>query len=298
MSVGGCTWQWLQRTAQQPMGQSCLLTPNVSQPRDPRHAHAHQILSQHIKQTRRLLRLLRHALSKHISASPGGSSALHGSELPGQLPAAAPKICNPTSEELAASGHISSSAAASNCAPSASCQSAAATAFDSATAQASSALRGAASAAVADSSADHAISASTQAEDPSTAAGRDSSSVFHSAFNKAALFSQAKPSTQTTILVEAVLPDQQFCANLCHTPCLLNFSIAPQILGSYSGVTLQTNASTAVPEGIDTKRELAEQLVRQHVQSSKSGWNSSAPIQLSSSIKVSHLYSAGANHPV
>lgn len=287
MCVGGCTWQWLQRAVQQPIDQGSLLAPSVSQqPQDPSHAHANHMLSQHIKHTRRLLRLFRHALSKQALLTPGASSAMYGSELPAQMPAAAPTTWNPTSRELAASSHTASSAAAaSNCAPSISCQSAAAA--DSAAAPASS---GAASAAVTDSTADHAMSASAQAEDSSVAAGRDSSSVPHSASIKAALMLEAKPSAHTTILVEAIIPDQQLCTNSCHTPWLWNFSIAPQTLASHCSCgTLQTTASTAVPEGMDAQRHMAEQLVQQHIQSCEFGWNGKAPIQLSSSIKVSPL---------
>ena len=288
MGAGGCTWQWLQRTVQQPMGQSSFVAPSVSQSQDASHDHAHHILSQHTKHTRRLLRLFRRALSRQTSVTLRGSSAIHGSELPAQMPAAAARVCNPTREELASRHIASSSAAVSKGAPAVSCQSAtaAAAALDPAAAQASPALRGAASAAVTDSTADHTMSASTQAGD-TKAADNHSPSAPHSASNKAALFSQTMPSTQTTILVEAILPDQQLCANLCHTPCLVNFSVAPQTLASHSGGKLQSDASTT--EGINTQRELAEKLVRQHMQSREFCWNNSAPIQLSSSIKVSYL---------
>lgn len=294
MCIGGCTWQWLQRTVQQPLGQSSLLAPSVSQPQDARHAHAHHILSQHIKHTWRLIRLFRHAISKQTLVTSGGSPAMHGSDLPAQMPAAVPRMCNSIGEELEASSHSAfSSAAASSCAPCVSCQSeaAAAAALDPAAAQASSALRGAAEAAVTASTVEHTMSASTQAEDASAAAGHHSSSAPHSdSMNKAALFVGAKPSAQTTILVQAVIPDQQLCTNSCHTPCLLNFSVAPQTLASHcSGGTLQTNASTAVPEGIEAQRDIAKKLVQQHLQGTDSGWNGSAPIQLSSSVKVSHL---------
>ena len=294
MCSGGCTWQWLQRTVQQPMSQSIVLAPSVSRPQDPSHAHAHHILSQHIKHTRRLLRLFRRALSKQTLITLGSSPAAHGSELPAQVPAAAPRMCDPISKELAASSYsASSSAAANNCAPPVSCQSkaAAAAALDSAAPQASSALRGAASASATDPTAGHTMLASTQAVDASTAAGHDSSSAPHStSMNKAALFSRAKPSAQATILVEAIIPDQQLCANSCHTPCLLNFTVAPQTLARHcSGGTWQTDAITALPEGINAQRDMAEKLVQQHIQGSESGWSCNAPIQLSSSIKVSHV---------
>lgn len=205
---------------------------------------------------------------------------MHGSESQTQTPTTAPRICDPTCTELTVSGHTaSSSVAASNYTPADSFQTASASAAapDSAAAQTPSALRGAVSVADTNSTADHAMSASTQAN-------HDSSSLPHSAVtNKAVLFSQARPSSQKTILVEAIIPDHQLATNSCHAPCLLNLSVTPQALASYHPGS--TCASAAFPEGIDAQRALAEGLVQQHMHRSEPG---STPIQLSSSIKVSH----------
>lgn len=292
MCAGGCTWQWLQRTLQQPVKQSSVAAPSVSPPQEPSHAHELHIQNQHIKHTRRLLRLFRRALSKQTLITRGGSSAMHGSGSQTQTPATAPRKCNPTCTELTAISHTaSSSVAASNCTPSGSFRTASGTAAapDLAAAQPPSALREAASAADTDSTADHATSASTQAKDGITAGGSDSSSTPHSAsINKAALFSQARPSAQSIILVEAIIPDHQLAANSCHAPYLFNLSVTPQALASYyPGSTLQLCASAAFPEGIDAQRALAESLVQHHMQRSESDEKGSTPIQLSSSIKVS-----------
>lgn len=69
----------------------------------------------------------------------------------------------------------------------------------------------------------------------------------------------------------------------------MDLLVTPQALASYyPGGTLQLCASAAFPEGIDAQRALAESLVQQHMQKSASGWKGSTPIQLSSSVKVSH----------
>lgn len=293
MCAGGCTWQWLQRTVQRPVGQSSVAAPGESPAQAPSHAHELHIQDQHIKHTRRLLRLFRRAISKQTLVTQEGSLAVHGSKSQMQMPTMAPGKCDPTSTDWTMSGHTaSSSVAASNCTPADSFQTASGTAaaLNSAASQAPSALKGAASAADADSAADHAMSASTQPRVGIMAAGCDSSSTPHStSVNKAVLFSQARSSAQRTILVEAIIPDHQVAANWCHAPCLMNLSVTPQALASYyPGSTLQLCASAASPEGIDAQRAVAESLVQQCMQRSESGWNGGTPTQLSSSVKVSH----------
>ena len=289
MCAGGCTWQWLQRTVQQPIGQSRAAAPSESPAQEPSQTHELHIQNQHIKHTRRLLRLFRRALSKQTLLAQEGSSAVHGSESQTQTPATAPRTCDPTcTESTLVSDTASSSVTASNCNPADCFQTVSATAPapapDSAVAQAPSALIGA------DSAADCAMSASTQPRDGMTAAGYDSSSVPDLAsISKATLLSQARPSAERTILVEAIIPDHPLAANTCHAPCLLNLSVTPQALASYyPGSTLQLCASAAFSQGIDAQRALAESLMQQHMQRSESGWKGGTPIQLSSSVKVSH----------
>ena len=79
MSVtGGCTWQWLQETVklQSPDQQHDTDAPSAKGPdgassaiQTPSQVRAAAISSQHVKQTRRLLRLFRHALAEQSSAS-------------------------------------------------------------------------------------------------------------------------------------------------------------------------------------------------------------------------------------
>ena len=350
MCIGGCTWQWIQRTVQEPTDQGSLLPPNVTQSQKASHAHVSYIRSHHIRHARRLLRLFRHALAKQAYTTMGGSSALHSSELSVHMPAAMSRASDshiaqstsPCSGSTVSIEGASPSAVVHNFTPLASCQvplaaaaapesaaahapaasrgvipaaaaapesataqapsavsraaSAAAHASDSATSRASSALKGAASAAATDPTSNRCVSACTQAasaaaQASSTAAGRDPASrPLSKSIDKAALFSQAKPSTQPTILVEAIIPVEQLHTNSCHTPCLLNFSVAPHALSSECyDKTVQANASTEVPEGINAQRKYAENLVRQHVQNRDYGWNVNGHIQLSSSIKVSNL---------
>lgn len=77
-SAGGCTWQWLQKTIELQSSDHELdvdahpakISMRASSPRQkPRHVRAAAISSQHVKQTKKLLRLFRHALAKQSSAT-------------------------------------------------------------------------------------------------------------------------------------------------------------------------------------------------------------------------------------
>ncbi|KAL3147222.1 hypothetical protein ABBQ32_002718 [Trebouxia sp. C0010 RCD-2024] len=173
---------------------------------------------------------------------------------------------------------------------------ASAAAIHSASAEASSALSGAASAAVRDSTADPGLSASTAAASAVAVTSNDSSlaaadsgpaSRLQSApRNKAALPSQANPSAEATLLVEAIVPDEKLCTNSCHMPCVFNILVADPALSSCCCRSeLQTNASVTALEGTEAQRQFIEMLVRQHLQTKDFGLNVDAHIQLSSSIK-------------
>ena len=83
-TAGGCTWQWLRQTLEL---QSCGQQHNAGSPsaqgpvdasspnQSPSHVRAAAISGQHVKQTRRLLRLFRHALAKQSSANRPNPSA-------------------------------------------------------------------------------------------------------------------------------------------------------------------------------------------------------------------------------
>ena len=78
LSAGSCTWQWLQKTTQLQANDHELdsdahpgkISMHVDSPHQkPSHVRAAAISSRHAKQTKRLLRLLRHALTKQSSAT-------------------------------------------------------------------------------------------------------------------------------------------------------------------------------------------------------------------------------------
>ncbi|KAL3136492.1 hypothetical protein ABBQ38_005745 [Trebouxia sp. C0009 RCD-2024] len=296
----GCTWQWLQRTV--PAGQGDPMASGTSLTQDPSRGHASNVQSQHIKHTRRLLRLFRHALSKQASTPLQGSSPAHGlRSYHAHETMSMPSV--PGSEHpetlLLAQG-ASSALAVGSCAAPAPCPASAAAALDSASAQASSALSGAASAAARDSTADPGLSACTAATSAVAVTTDDSSSAPHSDTgqasrlqsahsNKADLArvgSQANPSAGATLLVEAIVPDEKLCTNSCHMRCVFNISVAIQALSSYCCRNVaQMGTSVTALEGTQAQRHFIETLVRQHMQSKDFGLNVDAHVQLSSSIK-------------
>lgn len=279
------------------------MASGTSLTQNPSHGHASNIHSQHIKHTRRLLRLFRHALSKQASTPPQDSSAGDGSKS-GHAREAASMPSGHGSEHLESlllTQGASSALAVGICTSSLPCVTSAAAAIHSASAEASSALSGAASAAVRDSTADPGLSASTAAASAVAVTSNDSSlaaadsgpaSRLQSApRNKAALPSQANPSAEATLLVEAIVPDEKLCTNSCHMPCVFNILVADPALSSCCCRSeLQTNASVTALEGTEAQRQFIEMLVRQHLQTKDFGLNVDAHIQLSSSIKVSSFF--------
>ena len=266
MCAGGCTLQWLQHTGQWPAdcpGKS----PNTHLDQQS-HARRDTIHSHHIKHTRRLLRLFRHALSKQTNADSVHQTCANGrhSHDPVLRESAA------TTETQSTAPAIGDLAAADTSSAHAAASSSAATA-ESLPARASTRLERAAAAAASHVPTITCCSALTGHTAQST---------------------QTTSEAQTTIHVEATVPDEQLPVNTCHAPCLFSFSFASRALSEPSAA----DAGADVHLDMDAQRHHAEELVRQHI-SSLIGSSVNLPdLQTSSSLKVNYPLAASVSDHV
>ena len=270
MHAGGCSWQWLQHTLHQPAEPESLLQRRKSSQaphsqlsssappalQSPSLSRASIIHTQHVKHARRLLRLFRYALSKVPQQSHFTSSGETLSEEPAPDWSEAhtmhqtrtPAVAGPDST-LSSPVPASASAAQAIHAP------------HSASTQPLSELTSASSAAADQASA---------SDCPTHSDRRISQPV------------RATSDGETTIVVEAVVPDKLLPVNLCRTPCLFNFSLPPEALSDAA----YADANPGLLKGADSQSKCAEEEVRRHLQSTAGSHIDGAPLQLSSSFKV------------
>ena len=267
---GGCSWQWLQRTGQLPTTTDAA---NVSS-HTACEARAAAICNQHVKQTKRLLRLFRHALAKRVAANSADSVLAK--------PASVTATLHPVTQS------INSAAPASNSAQSAS----AADGHGSAPAQCDSTATRLDSAAEVDpavepdSAAEAAMAAGKSdsvLNEPRSAAGLV---AFHQAAS--ALKVSGRPPAelatgpQTVFLVETAVPWKLANLGSCQTPCVFNFSVSPDMLAGRQLVSLAENSASRLEE----QRMLLESNITQAIRSVFKGHQGSEGLCCASSVKV------------